>query len=405
MTLLKTALKNLRKKPAMNLICLLQLTAVFLITAVMISAMSIRYRTYTPIKSILESKGFFVTYLGATHGALKPNGDFDEDVIFSSDGLLEYVNADKVLLIHKHTMFYQDEAAATYLYDRELIKRYTPELKRGRWISPDADEIEIVIPDGLFGADVGDELEVTLFNWRVIPPIKVRVVGVLEDTAKVLGEPRYGKDIEDSYRRLYRSADDFGMPAVMASTDAVQRICPQASALFICSAFFMYDDVTAEDLKQDMRLTGQMNGQEILSLEELNQNSRAYLKKELLKLLPVTVILFILVIISSISVSAISARQRLRDYAKYYVLGLQWRQCALVNLFQALTVGAAALVIAFAGLVTIGATELSDTFMIIWNVPLFLSLLGVLALYLAFSMIMPLLMLRSTTPKALLQTE
>lgn len=72
MTLLKTALKNLKKNPVMNIICLMQLTAVFLITAVMVSTMSIRYRTYAPIKDLLESKGFYTVYDYGFFGAVKP---------------------------------------------------------------------------------------------------------------------------------------------------------------------------------------------------------------------------------------------------------------------------------------------------------------------------------------------
>lgn len=406
MTLLKTALKNLRKNLVMNIICLLQLTAVFLITAVMVSTMCIRYRTYTPLKNFLESKGFYSIYFEPFFGAIKPGGDFNNDAVFSVDELSEYMNADKVVIIRRNPMVYNGETAGTFFYDREIAERYTPALERGRWVSPDANELEIVITDGLFGLDVGDEAEAEILQYHQIPAqVKVRVVGVLEDTSKILYDFSRGENGDDSYRCLYRTRNDISMPVVLASTDAMQRLYPQAYELYIHSVFFMYDDITDEELKQEMSTAGQMNARITLRLEDINRNSREYLKNELLKQLPVAVILLILVIISSISVSAIAARRRLRDYAKYYVLGLRWRQCALVNLYQALVIGSAALVIACAGLIAVGAAGFSDMFMIIWNAPLFLSLLGVLALYLAFSMIMPVLMLRSTTPKALLQAE
>lgn len=229
---------------------------------------------------------------------------------------------------------------------------------------------------------------------------------MLEDTANILGEFTRGhNNATDTYRCLYRPLNDIPMSAVLASSDAAQRLYPQAYELYIHSVFYMYDDITDEELKQAISTAGQMNSRIMVDLKNIDRNSREYLKNELLKLLPITVILLILVTISSVSVSAISARRRLRDYAKYYVLGLQWRQCALVNLFQALAVGAAALVTACAGLIIAGVTGLSDVLMIIWNLPLFMSLFGVFALYMAFSMIMPLLMLRSSSPKALLQTE
>lgn len=406
MTLLKTALKNLRKNLVMNIICLLQLTAVFLITAVMVSTMCIRYTTYAPLKCFLESKGFYSIYHDMFFGAIKPEGDFNKDALFSAEELNEYMNADEAVIIRLNSMLYNGETASTLFYDREIAERYRPALKRGRWVSPDAEELEVVITDGLYGLDVGDEAEVEIYQYHQSPaPVKARVVGVLEDTAKILYDFQRKSSDDDSYRCLYRTQNDILMPVVLASTDAMNRLYPQADELYIHSVFFMYDDITDEELKQEMSTAGQMNARITLRLEDINRSSREYLKNELLKLLPVALILLILVIISSVSVSAIAARRRLRDYAKYYVLGLRWRQCALVNLYQSLVIGAAALVIACAGLIAVGAAGLSDIFMIIWNAQLFVSLLGVLALYLVFSMIMPMLMLRSVTPKALLQAE
>lgn len=66
---------------------------------------------------------------------------------------------------------------------------------------------------------------------------------------------------------------------------------------------------------------------------------------------------------------------------------------------------AAALVISVVLLAAARLTPLSDTIMIIINPWLALALLGILALYLVFSMIMPLLMIGTTTPKQLLQEQ
>ena len=40
----------------------------------------------------------------------------------------------------------------------ELLSRYKPELKISRWISEDSDKLEIVIPEGMYGADIGDTI-------------------------------------------------------------------------------------------------------------------------------------------------------------------------------------------------------------------------------------------------------
>lgn len=406
--LLKTALKNLRKNPVMNLICLIQLTAVFLIAAVMVSATSVRYQTYAPLKYILDKRGISSYYSISWFGALTPGGDPNVDAVFSVDELCGYMNADRAVTIREQIMLLPDQSdlAVTLFYDNEMIHHWNPDIKRGRWLSADANELEIVITDGAFGLDVGDETELIIGQYHQEGiPVKVKVVGVLDDDAKILGETGNRLKSGDTYSYLYRPLNDLSNSYFIASDDVIRELYPSAFELYTISAFYFYDDVSDEFLSDAMKTAASMNAGVSLSLEEINKNSKEYLRAELMKLLPIVIILLILTTVSSISTSALSARRRLKDYAKYYVLGLQWRQCALVNLLQSLIIGAAALLIACAGLSVIGVISLSETFMIIWNVPMLLTLPGILTIYLAFSMIMPLLMLRSTTPKTLLQTE
>ena len=411
-----TALKNIRKSPLMNIICMLQLTAVFLIAAVMVSAMSVRYQTYTPLKKVLSERGIFTAYNQMFFGALKPGGDFITDTIFSTEELCGYMNADNAVVIRRQVMFPEGSAAvaSTYFYDDEILKRWDPGIKRGRWLSANANELEIVIDEGAYGLDVGDEADLILMQYpQENIHIKVRVVGVLEDDANILGERSYGDYGGPIYRNLYRSLDDLAgdsgsseMHYFCASYSVLQKLYPSAYEEHIIAAFFTYnDDVTDGEITEAMKTSASMGSDVNLSLESINNNSRKYLRDELMKLLPIVVILLILTTVSSVSASAISTRRRLKDYAKYYVIGLRWQQCAMVNFFQALIVGLVALFIACEGLLFMRKTALAETFFIVWNVPVILTLLGILAFYLAFSMIMPLLMLRSVTPKELLQSE
>ena len=407
--LFKTALKNLKKSPVMNIICLLQLTAVFLIAAVMVSAMSVRYQTYTPLKRVLSERGIFSTYNFTSSGAVKPGGVSDVDMIFSTDELCGYMNADSAAVIREQIAVSQDriDIALAYIYDDETLRCWDPGIKRGRWLSANADELEIVISEGAYGLDVGDETELIFFQFfHEEIPVKVKVVGVLNEDAYILGQRGLGDYGAPIYRNLYNTRSEFTENSIICvSYSILQRLHPTQTELPIIAAFYTYDDVSDVEIAEAMKTSGSMNSDVNLSLESINNNSRKYLRDELMKLLPIVVILLILTTVSSISASAISTRRRLKDYAKYYVIGLRWQQCAMVNFFQALIVGLAALFIACVGLLFMGKTALAETFFIVWNVPVILTLLGILAFYLAFSMIMPLLMLRSVTPKELLQSE
>lgn len=204
------------------------------------------------------------------------------------------------------------------------------------------------------------------------------------------------------YEPYYINIEGDRNPVMLASSSALERLYPGTQAQME-TAFFIYNN--GSDTEQWLKNAAQLSPSMVISLSDMNANSLAYLREQLLQLLPIVVVLMILVIVSAVSVSAISARQRLNDYAKFYILGLRWKQCAMVNFLQALTTGAAALVITALVLLVAGLTPISQSIMIIWNPWLMLSLIGILALYLVFSMIMPLLMIGVTTPKSLLQSE
>ncbi len=407
----------------MNAICLLQLTAVFLIAAIMVSTMYVRYIKYEPVKELLESTGVYSHYLGRG-GAVIPGGN-EMDIVdsyFWTEDIREYMEAKSIVAI-QYGWFTNEElheillnfietdeelphsSASGMFYDDFLIECYTPQLKSGRWIDPESDELEIVIVEGALGLNVGDTLKLYLDEVLKTELVTVRVVGILENGADILGRHSSRVTSGDTYRYLYQPyyVDVESGDLFLASAGALHRLYPAAEVI-TTSAFILYDSPDI-DMDEVLRHAAQINSGVTIKLDDMNSNSRAYLREQLLRLLPIVIVLMILVVVSSVSVSAIAARRRLRDYAKYYVLGLRWGQCAMVNLFQSLTVAAAALIISVAAMSVISVTALSEAITVIWNGWTILALLGILILYLIFSMIMPLIMLSSTTPKSLLQSE
>ena len=62
MILFKTAWNIFRKNIIMNLFTVLQMVAVLVMTAVMVSSICIRYQYYTPFEDYFESNGIFVKF-------------------------------------------------------------------------------------------------------------------------------------------------------------------------------------------------------------------------------------------------------------------------------------------------------------------------------------------------------
>lgn len=404
--LFKTAFRNLKKSPLMNIISFLQLIAVLLITGVMVSSLCIRYRLYTPFADLIQKSGYFATFSGANRG----NGTGEKFWYADSGEFAEELGAETVLSTYNLITSTQwgDGVPAPKLlsYDDEIIKRYKPRLKEGRWLSANSGEIEAVVSESSLGLKVGDVTEIELIvgnaaKWEV-KSFNVCIIGILDEGAEVYGMSSNFDSASNTYRRLFRSfyPEREETSVMLFSHSVLSRF---ECATFITQAFITYDETTYDNAaaREQIRKAGGSS----VSLDKMYENSRAYLQEELLKLLPIVIVLMILVLVSGVSISALSARRRLKDYAKYYVVGLRWGQCVIVNLFQSLITAVAAAAVSAAVLFIAQYTALADLFMIFWNGWVVLAMIGVTVLYLLFSMIMPLLMLRSTTPKALLQSE
>ena len=407
--LFKTAFRNLKKSPLMNFISFLQLVAVLLITGVMVSSLCIRYRMYTPFADYIKSSGYFATFGG--NGANRGNGTGERFWYADSGEFAEEIGAKSVVSTYgliTSSKSWGDNVTSPRLlsYDDEIIKRYKPRLKKGRWLSPNSDEIEAVVSESSFGWKVGDTAEVSLLVgnaavWE-LKTFDVRIIGILDEGAEVYGLNSDFDGASNTYRQLFRSfyPEREETPVMLFSHSVLSRY---ECATFITKAFITYDETTYDKAAARERIS-KADGSTV-SLDKMYENSRAYLQEELLKLLPIVVVLMILVLVSGVSISALSTRRRLKDYAKYYVVGLRWGQCVLVNLFQSLITAVAAAAVSVALLFIAQYTALADLFMIFWNGWVVLAMIGVTVLYLLFSMIMPTVMLKSVTPKQLLTTE
>ena len=287
-------------------------------------------------------------------------------------------------------------------YDAEIIQRYQPKLKSGQWFSDSVNEIELVISENDYGWNVGDVVTLQVGAQETMIPVAAKVVGVLEDGAEVFGMFR---SCDQSYGDIYKlTYDSFdfgaeGKPLLLFSYDAIAELEPMPIQSIYSTLLLSYPEgISSETLKQDQQTLSKMGCAFSMRLPEMDKNSKQYLAQQLYELLPIVVVLLILVLVSSISSSALATRRRLRDYATFYLCGMQWKQCAAVNFCQAVIAAVAAGILALFGLLPIKWTPLSESFLILWNGYLIAVLGGMFLLYLLFSMLMPLMMLHAASP-------
>ena len=419
MILLKTAWNDFRKNSIVNIFIILQVAVSLIITAVMISAISVRSQYYTPFRDILTSNGIFIKFSSS------PNYDSSQmniyDYLDNDDILQECPDADHIYACHSMfgsiDSFHNGESFTLQSYDDEFIKRYQPELTDGRWLTSDieSNQIEIVVSENDYGVKVGDVLSLTGINYPNSTSFTGKVVGIFQDDSKIIGGGLYDYGNSDmNFNSIYYPFNHTieNQIFVLASYSAIKNITNHFVLLFdtdyvvqpiISSVILTYpDNVSKEQIEADKEKLLQYGWANAISLDELNQNSIAYLLEKAEIFLPIIIILFILASVSSISSSALIVRKNLKNYSLYYISGLQWKNCSLVNLLYSIISLTIAVVVGFAVLFILPHTRLNDIVKIIWSPYIIGAFVVLIILQLLISMIMPLIIIGKNTPKQIL---
>lgn len=429
MILFKTAFKSIKKNLALSLMIFVQSAALFLTTSVMVSSVYLRMRAYYPFKDYYSSKGFCF-FMGTRDRLVDKNGN----IITSSKTVLEETSADSIVAAHSVTTDLYFESKDIYFekslvelynespdpeglggdnfitldgisYDDEIITHYTPELSAGRWLDPNAGEIEAVIASDYSGLSIGDEVYMWLPTENDRINARVRIVGKIKDGTRIFGAPS-GLESPDYRNILSVYHDDEDNPLILFSYSVLEKQQPDVFQPINHAVMAKYLDTAGTDvITEDIKAIGESTSiMGLTSTEDIEARSMRFISEQLYMLLPIIIVLIVMVLISSINASALAARNRLRDYAKFYIVGLTWRKCALVNLLQAVIINAAAILMCVAGIFIIQKTGLAKSVIVFGNSWTAAAVTVLAAFNILISMIMPLIMLSRTSPKQLLQT-
>lgn len=419
MILLKTAWNDFRKNIVMNIFIILQVAVSLVITAVTISTISIRSQYYTPFKDLFTSNGIFLKFTSS------PNFDSSQmniyDYLDKQDILDECPNADHVYSCYNIfgyvDSFDNGENYFFQSYDDEWIEKYQPELAEGRWLTSETDsnQIEIVVSENDYGVNIGDVLSFTGLNYPDEVSFTGKVVGIFKDNAKIMGGNIYDNgSLEMDFNSVYYpfNHEIEGQIAILASHTAIQNITSDFELMFdtdyviqpiISSMIITYpDNVSLAQIEADKNNLLQYGSANSITLDELNDNSISYLLEKAEMFFPIIIILFILASVSSISSSALITRKNLKNYALYYVNGLQWKHCSIVNLLHSIISLALSAAAALTVLFVIPHTAFADSVKIIWSWYIIIAIAVLILLQLIVSMIMPVIIIGKSTPKEIL---
>ncbi len=380
---LKSAGKSTGKAGGiMKVFEVIQLSAVLTMIILIVSAIISRYSLYTPFEQYLTQKGYMVFADNSTLYYDEFAQDLDGCELAANEYSFILGNGQDI-----HGIVYSDEFAYAY----------KPMLSQGQWFDEagltyeNCGKIPIVISQ--CGYKPGDIISTDFADYIVI--------GVVENKTNIASywtDKNECKSIFDLYG-VYDKDFDTRDIALMREADCYAKFGTHdlvwGTQFVFCDSDEEYAD--ADQALRDMQLTH-------TPLSQVRKNSMQYIYEQMYTLFPIAVCIFILTIISTVSISAIYTKRQLRNYAIFYICGARWRTCALRSLkSSAITCGIAAAISAI--VLIVGKLTLLKETVISFGWWHFGVCAGVIILYLALSMIMPLAIIGSNEPKEVLKEE
>lgn len=397
--LFKLGLKNLKHNLVMNILAIIQMSVAFVILISMISTIVSRFSYYKPIKEFLNGKGYFYNI----QYGINPESNM---TLRTTDELYSLVeDADNIVAQYNAWLNLADESPARFIsYDDKYIELFTPELESGCWFDldrPMQDTVQIVVSNNEYGIKVGDIISLFCMDAE----IKAEVIGVLKNDTKIIDSSHHSvKEID--YRNLY---NDYKLereekPVFLISQ---RELNDKPVVMQLCGNIFVKypDSVSDEKLENGDRIMKQMHAAYSISTEKMKKNSLEYIFSQIYNLMPIFICILILTLIGAISTSALSAKYQLRNYAIYYICGLKWRQCTLVNLFSSLICVTISFVISLVFSILAMKTNILSGTVIELGIWQLLGCLVILLIYVLLSVILPVSIVGRNTPNQVLKSN
>lgn len=403
--------REFKKNLFMRIIIILQITIVFFCVVSISSIIGYFYNYYDNYKEYIDSKGilFNLQYIKDDEGILYESSDKVEDVL---------VKADVVSCYYPWSIFKDADENEIELesiaYDKELLEAYTPELSEGRWLRDNDDVIEAVVSYNAYGLKVGDSLKV--YDTYMLQPeaaMTVKIVGVLEDGARITGFPEFSmnsmEDYEDIYSDVYSDEYDYEpgggkKPIILMGIDNINKCMAaydnhslERQMGGLC--FVKYsDDITTEEIIENERLLGTYatyNAKEDLSV--VRENSIENIKKRIFAILPIFICVFVLTIISATVSCAISIKKQMRDFTIYGICGMNWNKSALISVIDCIYTAVIGMILCICVVCLNKKFLWFDKTMVDLGMWQAASMFLAFALYVVISAIMPYMLIRGTS--------
>ena len=412
----KFGLYSVALKPLFNIIIMVEIAAVLIVVNMTISTANSRAVLNEPYEQFMNSEGYIFQPKGNlnTPGTLKEITvpqlmDSLQGDISVSYNYLSQIKTDKSVL--KGNLLDYDTYRNVYVFDDKIFSKFRLPLSDGRWASSHRNEknqIEAVVAAGTDDyLKVGDVIKAECpvsdgENNAVMEDIgEIVIVGIINNDYFFPDKQIQGLQKNISVRNLYQSNEEYRKnqsPAVfLVSSLADERFaCPEN--LHYCAVFITYHSEPTEEIwAYNRSKLSSVKGQ-VIDLSTFKENSDRFLNEQYIKLFPIILCVFVIVLAGLTCSVSMNTYTQLRNYGVYFLCGCRWKGCLKISLaYSAIILTGGAIL----GTIAFLLFQLSDySKLFVQNLALnnIYSSLAVILIMFIISLIIPFFMVRRTSP-------
>ncbi|MCM1084563.1 MAG: hypothetical protein NC393_07165 [Clostridium sp.] len=328
--MIKYSIKNYIKNIWYNILVFMQLTITLFAFFFTMYTFQSKYRFFGAISGDMKGKGLLVSAISLE------SGDYllsDSGMVVDSYNLSEVSG---VKAMYQPLAGIEGVASHVRVYDRPLIDAFIPDIDNGHWLNkasdvPD-DTIPVVISYNKEGYKTGDILELS----DGTNSYKLEIVGVLAKNASVLCMPMEVTTTDD-YKGLfwnYSSVYEEGILVLMDRQELIDKT--QIPCILSGLLFLNYDEDISGEAMENNLTSLYRDGLISYTLDygTIYENSKKLIVNDMVIFIPISVIVMLVTMVSTIKVIAINTDNIVYNLSIYYLNGCTWEACKKISVIS-----------------------------------------------------------------------
>lgn len=389
----KLAIKQLFKNKLSNIMIIFQLSVILTLNLTMISTLIFKGKHFFPFERFLNKSGVICSLTANNENELNEKIKNIDDIVFTYSDILESNN------IKFNVWAYKDK----------YLNMIEPTLSDGIWLT------EIKDDEKFYGVITENQYKIKKGDIITYKNNKIEIIGVIPDNTPLYGFTGANDSVE-SLKHDYR--DLFRIHNYHYEIDTLKHSYPRLfmthknyiklglSNIVEGVGILTFDDnISSDEMQENRNSISQLDGYIISDNDEALKNSKKYLYNQVYLILPIIICVFIITIISTISVNAITVRRQLKNYAIYNICGLSWKKCSLINLTTNSLICFTSLLLTIISFIIFDQLDIFTNMVISLDIPQFIGCFIIILFYISISMITPFLMIRKVQPRDVLKSE